>query len=57
MSLFKLIGNTLEGAVQLPVAATKYVVGVGTSVVDGGKVMDDAAQDMSDAVKKIGSSK
>ncbi|WP_156025855.1 hypothetical protein [Sulfitobacter sp. 20_GPM-1509m] len=57
MSLFKLITNTVEGAIQAPIAATKYVTGATVAMLDDGKMMEDASDDLSDAVEKIGKSK
>lgn len=54
MSIFDLISNTVEGAIQAPLGAAKATVGVLTAPLDQGETIQDGLENMVEGVQKIG---
>ena len=55
--LLRMVSNTIEGAAQTTLGAAKAVVGVVAIPLDDGAIFDDAAKNVRDGVRKIGSDK
>lgn len=53
--MFKIITNTLEGAVQATINTVKVPIGVVIAPLDDGQTIADAVEGVKDGVKKIGS--
>ena len=54
MSLFKLLTNTIEGAVQVPLAAAKAAAGAVLLPLDDGETVKDGLADVVEGARKIG---
>jgi len=57
MSIWGLLGNTIEGVAQVTVNTAKAVVVAPLSVLDEGKPLEDATDGIANGVEKIGKSK
>ena len=54
MSIWGLLGNTIEGVAQVTINTAKVAVSAPLSVLDDGKSLDDAVDGISKGVEKIG---
>ena len=57
MSIWNLMGSTIEGVAQVTVNTAKAVVVAPLSVLDAGKSLEDATDGIANGVEKIGKSK